>query len=240
MGQRVPLMYGELADWFPLITAPEEYVEEAEEYRQLLAGACDDQANTLLELGSGGGNNAFHYKRHFRATLVDLSPRMLEVSRRLNPECEHVAGDMRSVRLGRTFDTVFVHDAVMYLTSVADLLACMETATAHLRPGGAALFVPDCVAETLVPGIECGGHDAPDGSRGVRYLEWVRDADPADTTFEVDYAYLLREGSRVRTAHDRHERGVFPRATWRQHLERAGLQGVSEPGPAKFLARKPR
>jgi hypothetical protein len=37
---------------------------------------------------------------------------MLEVSRRLNPDCEHPPGDIRSVRLGRTFDVVFVHDAI--------------------------------------------------------------------------------------------------------------------------------
>ena len=41
-------------------------------------------------------------------TLVDLSDGMLAVSRQLNPECEHHLGDMRTVRLGRTFDAVWV------------------------------------------------------------------------------------------------------------------------------------
>jgi hypothetical protein len=71
-------------------------------------------------------------------------------------------------------------------------------------------------------------------------LEWIRDPDPADTTYEVDYAYLLREGPRMRALHDRHECGVFPRATWRRLLGQAGLTDVSEPGAAMFLARKPR
>ena len=35
-------------------------------------------------------------------TLVDLSEEMLAVSRELNPECEHLQGDMRTLRLGRT------------------------------------------------------------------------------------------------------------------------------------------
>ncbi len=35
-----------------------------------------------------------------------------DTSRELNPDCEHVLGDMRTLRLGRTFDAVFVHDAV--------------------------------------------------------------------------------------------------------------------------------
>jgi hypothetical protein len=115
----------------------------------------------------------------------------------------------------------------------------MRTASAHLRPGGVALFVPDYVAETLVPRTDCGGHDAEDGSRGLRYVEWIRDPDPADTTYEIDFAYLLRDGPRTRTLHDRHECGVFPRETWRRLLEQAGLTEISEPGPNMFLARKP-
>jgi hypothetical protein len=55
-----------------------------------------------------------HLKARFAMTLVDLSGEMLAVSRRFNPECEHLQGDMRTVRLGRAFDAVFVHDAVDY------------------------------------------------------------------------------------------------------------------------------
>ena len=76
---------------------------------------------------------------------------MLELSRGLNPGCEHLLGDMRTLRLGRTFDAVLIHDAVMYMTSEADLRAALETAFVHLRPGGAAVVAPDCVRETFRP-----------------------------------------------------------------------------------------
>ena len=108
---------------------------------RLIEGACPG-ARTLLELGAGGGNNAFHMKRRFSCTLTDLSPRMLEVSRSINPECEHLAGDMRELRLGRQFDAVFVHDAVEYMTTPDDLARAVSTAYIHTRPGGVALFVP--------------------------------------------------------------------------------------------------
>ena len=75
------------------------------------------EATTLLELGSGGGNNASHLKHRFECTLTDLSPEMLALSRTLNPECEHIEGDMRTLRLERTFDAVFVHDAIAYITT---------------------------------------------------------------------------------------------------------------------------
>src|SRR6266700_8109894 len=99
MGDALPLRYTELADWFYLLTAPYEYAEEAAFYLSTIAAASDASPKTLLELGSGGGNNASHYKRLVAATLTDLSPQMLELSRHLNPECEHIQGDMRTVRL---------------------------------------------------------------------------------------------------------------------------------------------
>jgi methyltransferase family protein len=70
-----PKLYRELASWFHLLTAPEEYAEEAALYGRLIAEASDSTPETVLELGSGGGNNASHLKAFFTMTLVDRSPR---------------------------------------------------------------------------------------------------------------------------------------------------------------------
>lgn len=244
-----PRLYGELAAWWPLMSAPDEYVEEAAFYGRALAGACEPPPRTCLELGSGGGNNASHLKERFAMTLVEPSPGMLEVSRRLNPECEHVRGDMRTVRLGRRFDCVFVHDAVAYMTTEADVRAAIRTAWLHCEPGGAALFAPDHVRENFRPSTDCGGNDGADG-RGLRYLEWTWDPDPADSTYTVDYAYLLREADGpVRAVHDRHVEGLFARADWLRWLSEAGFRpevvpldhSELEPGAYEvFVAAKPR
>src|SRR5688572_31425909 len=93
----MPKLYTELADWWPLLSAPAEYEEEARFYERALVNACVGASRTLLELGSGGGNNASFLKQRFDLVLVDRSPGMLRVSRALNPECEHVEGDMRTV-----------------------------------------------------------------------------------------------------------------------------------------------
>jgi len=218
---RLPRLYSDLAPWFPILTSPEEYAHEASRYRAVLE-SLTPPPRTLLELGSGGGNNASHLKSHFEMTLVDLSPEMLEVSRRLNPECEHLQGDMRSVRLDRLFDAVFVHDAVMYLESEDELERAMETAFVHTRPGGGALFVPDCLRETFREETDRGGHDA--GRRSLRYLEWTWDPDPTDSRFRADFAYLLRdEDGSMRSIHDVHEMGLFPRETWLSLLAKVGF-----------------
>src|SRR5260370_32621911 len=179
-------LYDELAEWWPLFSAPEDYAEEAAYFARVLTEACKPAPRTVLELGSGGGNNALYLKSQFEMTLVDLSPQMLAVSRTKNPECEHRGGDMRTVNLGRTFDAVFIHDAIMYMTSEADLVAATRNAYRHCRAGGVALFVPDCVRETFVAETKHGGHDSEDG-RSLRYLMWTVDPDLTDTTFRTDF-----------------------------------------------------
>ncbi|MGI8895812.1 MAG: class I SAM-dependent methyltransferase, partial [Casimicrobiaceae bacterium] len=178
-------------------------------------------AATLLELGAGAGNNAFHLKRRFRCTLSAPSEGVRRLSRELNPECEHIAGDMRSLRLDRTFDAVLIHDAVMYMTSEEDLLAAARTAFEHTRPGGAAVFAPDYVRETFHEVTNSfGGDDAP---RALRGLEWTWDPEPADDTYIVEYAFLMREESTVKAVHDRHVEGLFSTATWHRILSSAGF-----------------
>ena len=216
-----PRLYGDLAPWFHLLTAPGDYEEEATLYGRLLAEQAEDSVETVLELGSGAGNNASHLKRDFALTLVDRSAPMLALSRALNPECEHVEGDMRTVRLDRTFDAVFVHDSLAYILTEADLGEVFATALAHCRPGASAIFVPDYVAETFAPATRHGGNDSRDGVRGLRYLEWVHPADA--TTYVVDFAYLLRDADRVTGEHDRHVCGVFPRSVWLDGLEAVGF-----------------
>jgi SAM-dependent methyltransferase len=245
-----PRLYSDLASWFHLLTAPEDYAEEAAFFTRLLREACDGQLVTVLELGSGGGNNASHMKANFKLTLTDISPEMLGLSRTINPELEHVEGDMRTLRLGREFDAVFVHDAVSYLTSEADLAAAMETAFLHTRPGGVVLLAPDHLKENFSPPYTShGGHDGPDG-RGIRYVEWTWDPDPNDTTHITEFAYLLRDvDGTTRVEKDRHMHGVFPRATWLRLLAEAAYVDVRavpfehsevEPGSAEtFVATRP-
>jgi SAM-dependent methyltransferase len=239
-------LYDEFASWWPLLSPPEEYAEEAAFYERTLRDACATPPRTLLELGSGGGSNASFMKATMRLTLVDRAPGMLQVSRALNPECEHVEGDMRTVRLGREFDCVFVHDAVCYLTSEADLRQAIETAYVHCRPGGAALFAPDWVRENFAPGTDHGGRDGQ--GRSLRFLEWTWDPDPADTTYLVDYAYLLRDADgSVTVEHDRHTEGLFPRAVWLGLLTEVGFDVAAvpfvhsevQPGLLVFVGRKP-
>jgi hypothetical protein len=231
-------LYDDLADWWPVLSPPETYDEECEVYLDLL-----DRPASLLELGSGGGHLASHIGGEVEVVLMDRSQPMLSASERLNPHREHVCGDMRTLRLGRSFQAVLLHDAVMYLTSREALFAAFATAAAHLEPGGLFLVLPDDVAETFEEATITGGGD--DGERSARMMEWQWDPDPSDDTIQVEFSFLLRQGGQVRAVHESHTFGLFDRATFWQGLREAGFE-PAEPDPLLaaqslpevFLARK--
>jgi SAM-dependent methyltransferase len=236
-------MYNELATWWPLLSPPEDYAEEAAFFMQVLFKAGLPASPSLLELGCGGGSNAFYLKKLFvEVTLTDISPQMLAISRSLNPECEHLQGDMRTLRLGRAYDIVFIHDAIDYMTTSQDLSRAIETAFIHCKPGGMALLVPDHVRETFQPSTEHGGNDG-DG-RALRYLEWTYDPDQNDSIYTTEYVYLLREGNGpAQVEHEQHIYGLFSRAEWLRLLSDSGFQPEIVRDPYErdiFVARKPK
>ena len=224
--EKKPKLYRNLASWFHLLTAPDDYADEARRYRKIFIEASNHVPHKVLELGSGGGNNALHLKKYFDLTLTDISPDILRLSKNINPECKHIAGDMRTLRIGQEFDAVFVHDAICYITNKRDLLAVIKTAFIHCRSGGVVLFCPDFFRETFKPKTTHGGHD--EKGRGLRYVEWIHDPNPKDTTYIQDFAYLLREeDKKVRVEHDRHIMGVFKRNDWIRLLTKGGFMSFT-------------
>lgn len=238
-------LYTELAPWWPLLAPPIAYTREAELHVGLFQCALGRDPTSMLELGSGTGMLATHYSDALDLELVDLAEPMLAVSREYNPDRVHHCADMRTLDLGRTFDTVLLHDAVMYLLTEEDLRATFARAFAHLDPGGAFLIVPDVVEEDFEEGIVAGGNSDEDG-RGAQMLEWHWDPDPTDGTFRVDFTFLLRDpDGTVRNLHDPHTMGLHPRERFGRLLREVGFELV-EPDPVLaaecgelFLARKP-
>ena len=161
-----------------------------------------------------------------RVVLSDLAPAMLRASEQLNPDCEHVLGDMRTLRLDERFDCVFAHDAICHMTTLEELRAAMTTAFVHLVPGGVALFVPDAIEDTFVE-----SHDvqaAEQDGKALRALSWSWDPMPGDGQQQVDYALMLRENGEVRCVHETHRFGLFSHAQWIALLEEVGFVPITE------------
>jgi SAM-dependent methyltransferase len=216
-------LYGELAEWWPLISPPDEYGQDAASIRRAFA-AVSEPVRTVLDLGSGGGHVALYLKDTMSMTLVDLSAEMLAVSAELNRECEHIQGDMRTIRLGRQFDAVLVHDAIDYITTQDDLLLVARTAYVHCRQGGIAVFAPDHVGDTFRPGTGGGGGSDETG-RQASFRERTADPDPADDWIESDYEFTLAAADgQVQVVRETHRLGAFGVQTWLRILSAAGFQ----------------
>lgn len=227
-----PRLYTDLAHLWPHLSPPEHYAEETDTLRELIDGALGQpptgQRWSLLELGAGGGHSTIHLKAHYDCLASDLSPQMLAHCNALNPDVPTIEGDMRSMRLGKTFDAVLICDAIDYMTTRDDAVAALATIAAHLRPGGVALFAPTYTRETFTDGdVADDGTTIPGiaGDDDLTYFSFVHDPIPTDTQFEMILLYLLRDHTTrlVQTIEDRHTCGLFAISDWQDMATEAGL-----------------
>ena len=239
-------LYGELAEWWPVLVPREAYGPECREILGLARAVRGRPAQSWLELGSATGALASHLPVGVEATLVDRSPEMLAISRRWNRRAEHIEADLRNLRLRRRFDVVLLHDTLMYMRGGSDLRAAMGSVCRHLAPDGVAVIIPDVVEETFEEGHVAGGGEAPDG-RSARLLEWHWRPEPGGDTYVAEMSLLLRApGERVVAVHESHTMGLFSRSGIRAAMDEAGLVGVKPPRryrnawPELFLGRRRR
>lgn len=206
---------------YALLTPPSDYEEEAAVYLGHFRRHLGADRFALLELGCGPGHNAL-WLQGVDLTLTDLSAVMLARAAENNPEATCVQGDMRTLRLGRTFDAVFAHDAICHLPTLADVRAMVATVVAHLRPGGGVLLVPDYTTESFAPDTEVGGTDG--GGASVRYLAQMWQREGETDRYIVDYVVTHRVGDALPTVtQDRHVEGLFSRQDWLDAMRAAGL-----------------
>jgi len=225
-------LYDELAHLWPWVSNPADYAREAEHWRKALRSKLGPGRHRILELGVGGGHNLSHLKTEFEATAVDLSPQMIGVCRELNPEVELHVGDMRTVRLNKTFDAVLIHDAIAYMLTEDDLRAAFTSAAVHLRTGGIFVTAPDHVKETYKDGAVSTDQSTHD-DRQLTFMHYEYDPDPTDTETSTLLVYVIREGTEIRVEEDLHVTGLFPKQVWTDLITSCGFDvEVADVGPA--------
>lgn len=206
-------LYSDLAWTWRLMSPPEDYIEEAGDFREAILSRTQIETRTLLHLGCGGGHIDRWLKERFEVTGVDVSEQMLTLARDLNPEATYLIGDMRTIRLGRTFDAVIAADAIDYMLSEADLRAAFETAYRHLKTGGIFCTYPDNLREEFAQN-ETKSWTGRSETFEIAFIENSFDPDPDDTTYESVFVYLIRQNGQLTVETDRHLGGLYPRQTW--------------------------
>jgi SAM-dependent methyltransferase len=211
-------LYNDLAWIWPIISPPEDYVEESESFSKILKQEAKIEVKSLLHLGCGGGHNDYTFKKHFALTGVDMSESMLELARKLNPEVKYHHGDMRTVRLGEAFDAVAILDSIGYMSTAEDLRSAFVTAYEHLKPGGVFLT---CV-EVFRDRFEQNKTFVNTRSKGdidIIMVENYYDPDPNDTSYELTLVYLIRRKGKLEMHTDNHVGGIFTLDTWHELLK---------------------
>jgi SAM-dependent methyltransferase len=215
-------MYGDLAWLWPIVSPPEDYVEQSELLAKIIKERSKIGPGTLLHLGCGGGHNDHTFKEHFEVTGVDISDEMLKLARDLNPEVKYRRGDMRSVRLEEVFDSVVILDSIDYMCTEADLRSAFVTAYEHLKPGGIfATFVEDRPGTFKQNRTKSSFRS--NGNIELVFIENSYDPDPGDTSYEASFVYLLRRAGELEIHTDKHTMGIFKLETWLRLLKEVGF-----------------
>lgn len=221
--QEKRLLYNELTWIWPVIAPPEQYEEETEFLSSLVKKYSHSEAKTLLHLGCGGGYNDFTFKKHFKVTGIDISKKMLELAKKLNPENEYLPGDMRTIRLNRKFDVVVSVDSIGYMKTEKELLKAFQTAYDHLNHGGIFLNLLEITRENFKQNNteHC---TLTQKNLEVTYIENHYDPDPNDNTFEILLVYLIRKDGKLEIFNDLHILSIFEVKTWNRLLKKAGFE----------------
>ncbi len=139
-------VFNEYARYYDLLYRDKDYSGEAD-YIQRLIRSYHAETATVLNLGCGSGRHDLYLAdKGYAITGVDLSEEMLAIARNSttgNNSPDYLHGDVRSVRLDKSFDAVIsLFHVISYQQTNEDLKAAFITACCHLKPGG--VFIFDC------------------------------------------------------------------------------------------------
>lgn len=222
--------YKELAWTVPIITPPGSFSEVIENYCRVIKEHAAIPVQSVLHLASGAGTGDYTLKKHFQVSGVDISPEMIELASKLNPEVVYHLGDMRSIELGEVFDAVIIPDSIGYMLTVDDLQKTLHTVLRHLKPGGVLLLSVQTKENFRENNFVFSG-----SREGVRITVFENNyiSAPENNYYEATMLYLIRNNGELEIVTDRHTCGIFHLAVWRRlfadlklHATEIGLDHV--------------
>ena len=231
----------ELRPYDGLAAVWEDYARRAQPdyppFLDVLAGNRGRSIRSVLDLGCGTGTLARRLAKGGREVVgLDISEPMIAAARvhcAGMPTVRLMAGDFRTMRLGRRFDAVVCgFNTLNYLSDPGELRAILQRVADHLSPGG--LFLFDAVTDGGMRMLAGGYlHVKAGGGRFAIRLEY--DAGRRRETAEV----LLPAGVEVhrRVAIDPKDVAAAARATGlrlEDYFSRATVPGWLHTGQVSF------
>jgi SAM-dependent methyltransferase len=186
-------------------------------------------AVTLLDVACGTGGHLRHLRQWYSVTGVDLDSSMLDQARAYLPGVALVEGDMRTLRLGATFDAVVcLFSSIGYLRDDAELNAAVAAMAAHLDPGGVLVVDGWVRPDAWRDGDPVQMVVAADGETKVARVSHSR---RRGRTTSIEMHHLVGTGDGVQHLVDHHELTLFPPESYEEALRRAGLDAEVTASP---------
>ncbi|MBI3851703.1 MAG: class I SAM-dependent methyltransferase [Verrucomicrobia bacterium] len=116
---------------------PEPNEETPNMCRRIFSRFLRKPPTSILDIGCGTGRDLDALSRDYRECWgVDYLKAMVEYAQQRRPHLRLQVGDMRTIRLGRTFDAILcMGSTFMYALSNADVEKTLETFVVHSHAG---------------------------------------------------------------------------------------------------------
>ncbi|OXM51633.1 class I SAM-dependent methyltransferase [Amycolatopsis alba] len=175
--------------------------------RHLIDQYGTSPAGSVLDLGCGTARDLARLATTTRRCVgVDLQPALIEHARRRYPGLDLRVGDLRTVRLANTFDTITcLGNSLAYLHHNSDIRAAFATFAAHAH-AGTLLIISTQIAPTVTTASTHGRIAAAGlGAEVTTEHSW----DPRTQIATVRRTWRLENGTTERDLLER--RVLFPR-----------------------------
>ncbi|GAB3721626.1 hypothetical protein GCM10027598_35520 [Amycolatopsis oliviviridis] len=161
---------------------------------------------SVLDLGCGTARDLAALAATHHCVGVDLQPALIRHAQQRHPDLDLQAGDLRTVRLNDTFDTITcLGNTLAYLHHNNDIRAAFQTFAAHAHPGSLLIIVTQIAPTTVTTPTRSRIDTAGLGAHVTTEHSW----NPRTQIATVHRTWQLDNGT---TQHDHIERRVlFPR-----------------------------
>ena len=223
--------YSALARYYDRVYASKDYAKETREILRFARTAGGRPIRSVLDMACGTGHHLAMLPPSIARAGVDCSPAMLRIARgRLGRSASLYRGDMRTVRLHRTFDAVFcLFSAIGYLLTSRDREAAFANFYRHLVPGGVAVIegwiVPQEFRPNTVHLLTYNGDDAK--------IARVTTSSRAGTASVMRMYYLAAEAGRpVRSFEEEHRMALVEPTEALRSREHVGFHARARKSPS--------